>query len=234
MRLLLCLLVLLPSLTTARPESSRTVRILFLGAAANAPQKLHLFDGTGCQEVELPQMNLSPVYKLPDGPLVIRMLPAPPANPEQIDPKAPKAVIRESVTDLYLLVSNDPSNSVAPVRMQVIDANAAKFRKGQMLWYNLTPNAVGGQLGNQSLKLAPNSKAVVDPPASGNDDYNVNLSFRIPDDKRLFPLCETKWLHDSNSRTLFFIVTENGSRTPRILGFPDYREEEKATKTQNP
>jgi hypothetical protein len=229
---ILCLLLLLPALACAAPTGSRTVRIIYLGAPAGAPQKLHLFDGSRCQEVELPQMNLSPVYNLPAGPLVLRMLTTPPATPEEVDPKAPKVVIRESVTDLYLLVSPDNGNTVAPVRMQVIDVNSTKFKKGQMLWFNLTPNEVGGQLGTQKLALASNSKAVVDSPASGNEDYKVNLNFRIPGDERLFPLCETKWLHDPRSRTLFFIVAENGSRAPRILGFPDYRANEE--KTTNP
>ena len=39
-----------------------------------------------------------------------------------------------------------------------------------------------------------------------------------------YPLCETKWLHDTRSRTLFFVVSQPGSRTPRVLGFPDYRD----------
>ncbi len=228
MRLLLSLLFLIPSLAPAAPAGSRTVRILYLGAPPDAAQKLFLADGSGCQEVETPQMNLSPVYQLPSGPLVIHMLTSAPAKPDEINPAAPKATIAESVKDLYLLLSSDPANTIAPVKMQIIDVNAAKFRKGQMLWFNLTPNAVGGQLGTQKLALASNSKAVIDPPASGNEDYNVNLAFRIPGDDRLFPLCETKWAHDTRSRTVFFVVTEDGARTPRILGFPDYRDEKES------
>ena len=109
--------------------------------------------------------------------------------------------------------------------MQIIDVNSSKFRKGQMLWFNLTKNDVGGLLGKQKLVLASNSKAVIDAPADANDDYSVNLSFRMPGDDRLFPLCETKWAHDTRSRTVFFVITEDGTRTPRILGFPDYRDE---------
>lgn len=226
MRRLLRLLCLLPALAAAEPAASRSCRILFLGAPAGAPEKLHLFDGKDCREVELPQMNLSPVYPLPAGPLVLKLLPAPPAKPADASPDAPHTRVAESVGDFYLLVSPDPANKVAPVRLQVIDANAAKFRTGQMLWFNLTSNKVGGQVGSRQLAMEPNSRTILDPPADKNDNYPVNLNFRIPGDERLFPLCETKWLHDPSSRTLFFIVSQPGSRTPRILGFPDHREKE--------
>ena len=225
MRLLLCFFLLLPSLAPAGPIGSRTVRILYLGAPADPAQKLFIADGVVCQEVEAPQMNLSPVYQLPAGPVTIHLLNAMPAKLDEISPAAPKASIAEAVTDLYLLLSNDPTNTVTPVKMQVIDVNSAKFKKGQMLWFNLTKNDVGGILGNQKLALAANTKAMIDAPSNASGDYEVNLSFRIPGDERLFPLCETKWSHDPRSRSLFFILTEEGNRTPRVMGFPDYRDE---------
>lgn len=230
MRYLLCLFLLFPLLASAESKGPRSCRILFLGAPESAPEKLQLFDGSGTQEVELPRMNLSPVYKLPGGPLVIRMLTTPPAKPGDVGADAPKAEIPEAMTDLYLLVSSDPTNKVAPVKMQVIDVDSSKFAKGQMLWFNLTANSVGGQLGSEKLAMKPNSKVIVNAPAIKNEDYVVNLNFVMPGTDKLRPLCETKWQHDPRSRTIFFIVAEEGARAPRILGFPDYREAEKDAK----
>ncbi len=227
MRHLFVLVSLISALATPQSMAGHTCRILFLGAPANAPEKLQLFDGKASQEVELPQMNLSPVYKLPAGDLVIRLLTTAPLKPEDVSPDAPKAAIPEAMTDFYLLVSSDPTNKIVPVKLQVIDADAAKFRPGQMLWFNLTANSVGGQVGTEQLAMAANSKTIVNAPASKNEDYNVNLSFRIPDNEVLYPLCETKWQHDTRSRSVLFVVPQNGSRTPRVLGFPDYREPEK-------
>jgi hypothetical protein len=227
MRHLLCLLCLIPALATAQTKGPNTCRLLFLGAPEGAPEKLQLFDGSTSQEVELPRMNLSPVYQLPAGPLTLRMLVTAPAKAEDVSPEAPKAVVPETITDFYLLVSTDPANKVAPVKLQVIDVNPAQFKKGQMLWFNLTPNSVGGQIGKQTLAIAANSKTILDSPASNNEDYNVNLSFRIPGKEHLYPLCETKWQHDTRSRTLFFVISQQNNRTPRVLGFPDYREEKK-------
>ena len=224
MRLLLCLLILFPSLAIAESKGPRTCRIVFLGAPADAPEKLFLFDGQASQEVELPRMNLSPVYHLPAGPLAIRMLPAPPTTPEEVSADAPGATLAESVSDFYLLVSSDLSNKIAPVKLQVIDVNPANFKKGEMLWFNLTANNVGGQLGSQQLSMAPRSRAIVKSPTSASEDYNVNLSFRMPGNDQLYPLCETKWQHDIRSRRLIFVINQDGNRTPRVLGFPDYRE----------
>ena len=53
----------------------------------------------------------------------------------------------------------------------------------------------------------------------------INLSFRIAGKGDLYPLCETRWVHDPANRTVLFIVNEPGSRAPRVLGFQDYREE---------
>lgn len=223
LRLLIILLAVIPAIAGAQSGKGRTCRILFLGAPAGAPEKVHLFDGEASQEVELPQMNLSPVYDLPKGPRVLRLMPNAPASPEEVDPAAPKIQIRENVTDFYLIVSVDPDNKVLPVKMKVIDADSSKFKRGQQLWYNLTPFKVGGVLGSQKLVMDPNSRKVVKAPANGNEDYNVKLSYLKPGDERVFPLCETQWRHDPTARALQFVVTQGGSTTPRVLGFEDHR-----------
>jgi len=227
MRRLLSLVFVLSVLGMTPSMAGRTCRVLFLSAPDNAPAKLQLFDGKASQEVELPQMNLSPVYKLPDGELVIRLLATAPLKPEEVSPDAPKVAIPAAMTDLYLLVSSDPANKIVPVKLQVIDADATKFRPGQMLWFNLTPNSVGGQVGTEQLAMAANSKMIMNAPASRNEDYNVNLSFRIPGNEVLYPLCETKWRHDTRSRSVLFVIPQAGSRSPKVLGFPDFREPEK-------
>ena len=224
MRHLLCLLLLVPSLSAAPSNGPRTCRILFLGAPDSAPETLQLFDGTASQEVELPRMNLSKIYQLPAGPLVIRMLTTAPAKPEAFPPDAPKAIIPEALAEFYLLVSSDSSNPIAPVKLQVIDADPVKFKNGQMLWFNLTSSSVGGRVGTENLTMAPNSKTILNAPASTNEDYNVNLSFRLPGEDRLNPLCETKWQHDTRTRSVLFVINQDGAGIPRVLGFSDFRE----------
>ena len=217
---------------SAQEASEHTCRILCLDGHDQAPDTLLLFDGVGSTEVELPRMNLSGIYKLRPGPLNLRLLPSAVTDPENIPAGAPSATVAANITDFYLLVTSDPSNKVAPVRMQVINAGSAQLKRGQMLWFNLTANSVGGTVGSETVVFKPGSRTTVDPPATGNTEYPVNLNFRIPGNEHLYPLCETKWLHDPRSRNLAFIINKDGARTPRIMVFPDYREQSKEDESE--
>lgn len=233
----LALLVLLTltsgALGADKAPQKRTFRILFLNGPDSAPQALHLFDGVSSREVELPRMNLSPVYELPAGNLTLSLLPAALADPAELTPGAPAAKVPETVGDFYLLVSSDPSNQVAPVSLRVIDAGAARLRPGQMLWFNLTDHQVGGRLGTEKLIIQPKSTATLDPPAVGAKGYPVNLAYRIKDKEHLYPICETQWLHDPRSRSLAFIFAKPGTRTPRVYVFSDFREAEERKKSDS-
>jgi hypothetical protein len=215
------------SLAHAQKTPPRTCRILFLDGPDSAPDTLHLFDGGKSQEVDLPRMNLSKIYTLPSGPLTLRFMPKAVSDPATIPANAPAVQVAETMQDLYLLLTSDPANEIAPVKVQVINAGTEQLKLGQMLWFNLTANHVGGTVGRQKIVLGPQSRSVVDAPAGQSEGYPVNLGYRRPGNDALYPLCETKWQHDPRSRSLVFVIAEQGVRTPRVLAFPDYREEPK-------
>lgn len=221
------LCILLSGLLCMEAAAQRTCRILFLGAPDDAPESLQLFDGTGSREVALPRMNFSEVYTLPSGPITLRLLEKAPEKPEDIPADSPKAAIGEKVTDFYLLVSADPSNETLSVSMQVIDANSANFRKGQIMWFNLTDSTVGGKLGSQELALEPKSRQTSNAPTSENKPYHVDIYFQRPGAEKAWPLCETVWLHDPTSRTVMFVLPQGAKQAPRIMSFSDFRMEGK-------
>ena len=202
---------------------NRTCRILFLERPDEAPATLHLFDGTASREVELPGMNLSQVYELPAGDISLALLPAPPLNPKEIPTGAPTITVPAAITDFYLLVMSDPANKVAPVSLQIVDASAAKLLRGQTLWFNLTELTIGGNLGAATIILKPKSRAVMDAPRNDAGDYPVSLAYRKEGKEQPYPICETRWAHDPRNRNLGFVMTKPGSRTPRVLVFPDFR-----------
>lgn len=210
----------------AEKAPQRTCRILFLNGPDSAPDMLHLFDGTSSREVDLPRMNLSKVYELPSGPLTLRLLGKPISDPKELPLNAPYAVVAENIQDFYLLVTSDPVNAATPVKIQVINANADQLKSGQMLWYNLTEQDIGGVVGSQKLLLRAQSRVIMDAPAAKSEGYAVNLSYRRAGNESLYPLCETRWQHDPRGRSLAFVINENGARTPRVMVFPDYREEQ--------
>lgn len=206
--------------------AERTCRVLFLGAAKDAPESLQLFDGQGSQEIKLPRMNLSPVYKLPSGQLTLRLLEKAKEKPEDIPAGTPKAALAEGISDFYLFISDDPSNTVLPFSMRIINANPDKLRNGQMLWFNLTEKRIGGKVGSRKIALEPKSQKITNAPAKGIEDYHVDIYYQIPGEKEVWPLCETKWLHNPPARIIMFVLPEAGSRVPRIMSFTDFRKKE--------
>ncbi|MEO5916259.1 MAG: hypothetical protein ABIS50_18620 [Luteolibacter sp.] len=225
MRRLLLLALLFPMLAHAQDKpAKRTCRILFLNPPADAPKKLYLFDGVASHEIQMPEMNFSDVYQLAGGDTTLRLLPAPVVKAEEIPAGAPSGKLAESVVDLYLVASSDPANKVVPVRFQIIDASAMKFRQGQMMWYNLTNLAVGGKLGSQKLAMKGQSRVVTEAPTSGPESYDVELSYQIPGDPQFHPISQTKWVHDPRSRMVMFIYGGNDNSVPQISGFKDFRD----------
>ena len=228
MRAALFLLILSLSATAAE-KSTRTCRILFIAAPESALTTLYLFDGKTAQEVELTRMGFSPIYKISPEAVSLALLPTAPPTPATsaaavVPAGAPAAGIAASIRDFYLIVSSDPANQVAPVKMQVVDADAANFKPGQMLWFNLTQNKVGGIVGTRKLAINPNSRLILEEPASRLEEYHVNIRFVAPGKERPEPLCETNWFHDPRSRSVLFILHPPGSNVPRIQGFPDFRD----------
>ncbi len=231
MRIFILICCLLPLTATAEKVAKRTCRILFLEAPQSAPQKLFLFDGTTYQEVELPRMNFSQVYEIAGGNTRVRMLPAPVLNPEEIPTDAPQAVITETTEDCYLILTSDPTNKVAPVRIQAVNAGTDHFKNGQMLWFNLTTNDIGGLIGTESLRMTPNSRKILNAPAPSATSYHVKIGYVIPDEKVLRPICETQWQHNPATRMVLFVFNEGDEKVPRVMGFSDFRlsEPEKTT-----
>lgn len=226
MNLPICLICLIPTLLVGQSmgKDARTCRILFAGAPADGPEKIHLFNGSSSQEVELPRMNLSPVYQLPSGPLVVTLSPTPTSKPKDVNPEAPHATIDAGITDVYLLVTSDPTNEIAPVKLQVINANPKKGAKGQMTWCNLTVNTVTGTIGDQKLSLDPHAEVVLSLRGSKVEDLPVALTYRMPDKEADYPLIETKWNLGGLIDNYLAVVVDSGTRVPRVTAFPDHRE----------
>jgi hypothetical protein len=211
----------------AAEESARSCRILFPGGPEQPAGKYYLFDGMSSQEVNLPRLSLSPVYKLRPDDIQVWLLKSPVSKPEDIPPGSPSVMFGAAMKDIYLIITTDPANSVLPLRMQALNANYDKIRLGEMLWINLTQKHLAGKIGKSSLKLAPNSSMMVSEPASSPEDYPVEIYFRVPDDERTHPLIESQWRHDPRSRSIVFVYNDGRRRAPKVMSFSDFRTQEK-------
>lgn len=210
------------------PKGGRTCRILFLAAPDDAPKTIFLNDGTTTQQVELPSLNLSDVYKLAPGNITLRLCTAIPTDEQPIPAGVPAVAVREAIVDCYLLIASDPKNTVMPLQCQVVNADPAGFRMGQMMWINLSPYQVGGQVGSRTINLKPQSQAIMESPLEGTGYYPVKIGYVPEKDQNAAVLVTTQWLNNPIGRMVVFIMILPNSRIPRIKGYSDYREPEKA------
>ncbi len=167
------------------------------------------------------------MYKLRSGDIKVWLLTSPVGKPEEVPKGAPSAIIPAGSQDFYLLMSRDPSNTVVPLRMQVVNANYDKIGRGEMLWFNLTSKHLAGNIGRSSLELPAKKSALVKAPALGRGGYPIEIYFRVPNDERTHPLIESQWRHDPRSRSIVFVFDEGKRRAPRIQAFSDFRMPEK-------
>jgi len=212
----------------AQETPERTCRILFLDRPAGAPKSLHLFDGTTSQEVELPSMNFSPLYKLTAGNIPLKLLTAQVEDPKAVSPDAPSVEIPADYTDFFLLVSSDPDNKIAPVKLEAINLQSKNFKRGQTLWINQTDKTIKGKLGEQILSLEPESSTIVDTPFNNQSVptsgyFNASFTYQVQGKDGFAPITEQQWWHDAASRHLGFIVN-SGGKLPTIHFFRDFRD----------
>ncbi len=225
MKFILLFLFLVPLLNAQ--ERERTCRTLFLNGPQQAADTYYLFDGKQSVEVELPRLNLSPVYKIRTGEIKLWLLTKPVDDPKNIPEGTPSIIVPAAALDIYLLIARDPSNKILPLRIQVVNANYSRIGRGEMLWFNLTPKAIAGKIGKENLKLPPKKSVLVKEPTRKRGSYPVEINFWVPGDKRTHPLIESQWRHDPRSRCIVFIYDEGKRRAPRIRSFSDFRMPEK-------
>lgn len=221
MRFLLTFLTLLQFV--GAQERDHTCRTLFLNGPPQAPSKYYLFDGVRSQEITLPRLSLSPIYKLRAGDLRVWLLTSPVSLAEEVPKDSPSVTIPAGTLDFYLLIARDPSNTALPLKMQVVNANSDRIGRGEMLWFNLTAKHLAGTIGRSSLKLPTKKSVVVKEPARKRGNYPVEIYFRVPDDDRTHPLIESQWQHDPRTRSIVFVFDEGKRRAPRIMSFADFR-----------
>ena len=219
-RLLLagCLLLLLVSATRL---SAREVRTIYLPGKGASLAKAYLVGAKTALEVELPQRNLSPEVKLPNGDLTLIALPSAPVEGTPIPAGAPRCAIPEAWQRCILIFLCDPKNTVFPVRIIPVDASSANFPKGSTRIYNLSGTTVLGQFGTERIHLESGKSKSFGAPIQGFGGYPMGIDCILEGEKTPRAICRSFWQHDPESRQILFVIPQEGTNLPRVWGVLD-------------
>lgn len=200
----------------------KSCRVVFPQHPRDAPQEVHLFDGTDSRKIQLPGMNFSDVIRLPEGNLVLSMTPDAVSDPAAISKDAPQAKIPADMTDFYLVVLSDPGNTTMPMRMLPIHAGDEHLKPGQTLWVNLTAHRIEGELGETSLTIPPNGNVVGAAPLRSSGYFKAKFRYQPGGSGDFLPVMQKSWWFDPQSKNLGFVF-ESDIGFPRIFTFRDQR-----------
>lgn len=217
-------------LAFALPAEARKVRAIFIQPPGQVPEKAVLYSGKEFVEIELPQRNLSPEVNLPDGELVLAVLPDRPAQGSPVPADAPKVKIPEAWKRCVLLFFHDPSNPRFPARIIPVNASTADFPKGHTRIYNVSRATVAARFGDIPVKVEPGQTGSVKPPVSGEGDYPVAIDCAFPGDTTPTAICRSQWRHEPDARQILFVTPVEGYKAPRVWGVLDHGEDESAKK----
>ncbi|MGE9267049.1 MAG: hypothetical protein ACQKBY_03040 [Verrucomicrobiales bacterium] len=210
---------------SAAEKAKRTCRLLIpFPPSKEVPETMFLFDGTNTREVKVPTKNFSPLYDLPEGDLTLRLLPEAPAEGVIPDEKNSLSLaFPASVQHAYILLLAGKKKDDPP-RLQLIKANEEGFQAGEMMWFNLSPYEVSGEIGTRQLDLKAQGRQIVKSPAEGFAQYRVSLKYLPQGAKRPAPLSSSMWRHKPTARSIVFVVMSPRNKMPQIMSFFDTRD----------
>ena len=201
---------------------AREARTFFVQPPKKAPEKVFLINTKTAIEVTLPSRNLSPEVDLPKGELVFAILSKPLEEGQELPKAAPRVKIPETWSRCYLLFSYDKSNKFFPLKAVAINASGADFPKGSSRMINATSEAtVAARFGKEKVELKPGKAATVKAPRTGAGAFEVEIFSKKPDSERRSILCQSKWVHEPESRQLILAVDVPGQKKPRVFSLSD-------------
>lgn len=190
---------------------AREVRLIYYKGPSEAPREAFLYGASGqFVQVRLPRSNASDAYELPDNGENFILLPEE-LPPTQLPPEVPLpagAPIVNIPLDwslTLLLVIEDKSNPIFPVKVQPINASDSVFGPGQTYWINLTDIFVGGTVGDTRMVIKPRSMVITEPPREDRGDYKVVIDSVTPGENKRRWLVRQTWRHSPEARQLVFI-----------------------------
>jgi hypothetical protein len=227
-----CLLALATGLVAAPAASSpRALRMVYVQAPENAPEKIYLLvgnDAKAVREMDLPRMSVSTNRcEIPAGVVRVSAAMKKPTRDDPLPANAPFVDIPESMQAPLLVLL--PSGDTGPLafRMLPVEFSADVVPDSSVVWFNLTERTVYAKLGSAQVVVAPRRSGTVVPSGKVGDNYPVMVDLS-PDDGEAdtVPFLRARWAKDADRRDLIFVVNDVGRKYPRLVCVPALKEPE--------
>lgn len=202
-------------------QADRVARVLYYGALADAPEVAFVYqNGEVAQEVVLDRHNFSKSFNLSNGPLKLTFLAAPKVKGVPLPEEAPYLDIPKEWKKVLILVFPDTANVMMPIRLKAINANDDVFGPGELYFVNFSDLTIFGLVGEQKMRLNPESSETVKNPIKERGDYQVKLDTVQDTIKSRRWLLRQTWRHQPDVRRVIFALPLPAPRTLKLYSAP--------------
>jgi hypothetical protein len=201
------------------PKGTRIFRTLCYFPVEDL-QTAHYIVRGKAEEVELPKMNLSRSYEVPDDGQVIFGTPALKDGESVIIPIARARIPAEFKESLLLFFPATTNDSGIKYEIKVLNYDVKLFPPGSYLFINASDDDVAGMFGTEKLMIPARRQVFFTAPSALMNDerYYVNIRTRI--DGQWRPLYKSYWRKDTKKRKLGLIYRDPVTARLRLLCFP--------------
>jgi hypothetical protein len=194
---------------------------MYYEAPAGAPSEAYVYqEGIDPQVVELDKRNFSKSFDMGDGSIRMAFLPTLLAEDAEVPESAPSVAVPEDWTKVLILVFQDTSNTVMPIRLQAINTSDDVFVPGGILIANFSEITVFGKVGDKKLVSKPKSVEFIKQPISERGHYAVSLYTYKDGAEKRSPLLKQRWQYNPGTRVITFITPAPLPRMVKLYSAP--------------
>ncbi|MFC5051406.1 hypothetical protein ACFPK9_12395 [Rubritalea spongiae] len=193
-------------------------RCIYFNAPSNVPRKLLLLQGRQSDTIDVLTKNFSDSIKIKKSTERIYLAPmGVDLKQDGLKQKLPSVRIPENWSKVLIVLTNDSSNTILPIKLNIVDASDDKFGPDDMMFVNFSALGYIGSVGEKKVKLKPKSNLTIDNLMSRNGSASLELDMFLPEENTLRRFARRSWPCSTNDRLVFFVLPAVGGNTLSIM-----------------
>jgi len=182
--------------------------------------EMELMTGKGKTiDIEVPSNELSKTYHITRGqPLLLGKTNAAGADGKNFDVYA--QITPLPVKTQIIILKSKGAALADGFDAKAVDATAANFGEGKLLFVNTASVAIAGVVGGEKFALKPNESRLLRPVANkGNDLYQVTFAYQKKEKWQVFS--DTRWPISDKHRGLIFFIEDPDTKKLALFAIRD-------------